>query len=141
MPFSARDGRLMKIHNGMDVKDTPVLRGIRGRPSAKDSANFAALTNATALRARRRTMVNASRKERRLTMNENNIHNQNADLYDLLNAATEAKALAEDFRNGTMREEIRAQKEEDYRTLLEEIVTISDRIRGYVFSAKWDYKI
>jgi len=73
--------------------------------------------------------------------NEDNIHNQNADLHDLLVAAEEAKALAEDFRSGNFREELREQKEEDYRTLLEEIVTISDRIRGYVFSAKWDYKI
>lgn len=63
--------------------------------------------------------------------NEDNIHNQNADLYDLLNAATEAKALAEDFRNGNFREELLQQKEEEYRELLMEIVTIADRIRGY----------
>lgn len=71
-------------------------------------------------------------------MNEDNIHNQNADLYDLINAATDAKALAEDFRSGTMREELREQKEEDYRTLLKEIVTIADRIRGYAVVALWD---
>jgi uncharacterized membrane protein len=70
-------------------------------------------------------------------MNEDNIHNQNADLYDLIQNATEAKALAEDFRSGTMREELREQKEEDYRTLLNEIIAIADRIRTYDVVALW----
>lgn len=63
-------------------------------------------------------------------MNDN-IHNQNADLYDLIQNATEAKAIAEDLRSGNVRPELLEQKEEDYRTLLKEILTIADRIRDY----------
>lgn len=63
-------------------------------------------------------------------MNDN-IHNQNADLYDLIQNATDAKAIAEDLRSGNVRPELLEQKEEDYRTLLMEILTIADRIRDY----------
>ena len=62
---------------------------------------------------------------------EDNIHNQNADLYDLIQNATEAKAIAEDLRSGNVRPELLEQKEEDYRTLLMEILTVADRIRTY----------
>ena len=70
-------------------------------------------------------------------MNDN-IHNQNADLYDLIQNATDAKAIAEDLRSGNVRPELLEQKEEDYRTLLKEILTIADRIRDYDVIALWD---
>lgn len=63
-------------------------------------------------------------------MNDN-IHDQNATLRDLINFAEEAKSIAEDLRSGTVRPELLEAKEEEYLTNLMEILKIADEIRQF----------
>lgn len=63
-------------------------------------------------------------------MNDN-IHDQNATLADIIHFAKEAKSIAEDLREDAVRPELLEAKNEEYRENLQQLLLLLEEVKNF----------